>query len=157
MDKKTNIHTGDRLLEARRESLRQMNATSMRPHGKLWGMDVFSWFHPDPELIANTLHSFPFQVIWIANGDDVISALKEEELVVNNLHAVITYDASIFKFEDSWLNGIKNCAGTQTVEEAFHFLRMFKAPQKVLMFSASGENWEAHKTAFEDFLKLVQV
>lgn len=157
MEKKTNIRIEDRLLKARKESLHQMNATSMRPHGKLWGMDVFSWFHPDPELIANTLHSFPFPVIWIANGADIIQALKEEELVLNNLHAVVAYDASIFSLENSWLDGIKNCAGTTTVDEAFHFLRMFKAPQKVFMFTASGENWEENKRTFEDFLKLVQV
>jgi hypothetical protein len=157
MNKKANILIENRLLEARKESLKQLNSTAMRPHGKLWGMDVFSWFHPEAELVANTLHSFPFPVIWIANGDDIIAALHEEELVVNNLHALIAYDSSIFDLENSWLKNINIVAGTASISEAFQLLNVFKAPHKVLLFTASGANWEEDKQSFEEFLKLVQV
>lgn len=157
MDKNLNIRIEDRLLEARRESLGRMNATSMRPHGKLWGMDVFSWFHPDPEIIANTLQSFPFPVIWIGNGLDITQTLAESDLKNNNLSAVIAYDSNVFNLKNTWLDGIKNCAGTNSVDAAFVFLRMFKAPQNVLMFTASGNDWEHHRNCFEEYLKVVQV
>lgn len=157
MNEKLNTRIEDKLLEARREGLKQIHETSMRPHGKLWGMDVFSWFNPTPDMVANTLHSFPFPVIWIGNGTDITQALTEEELVINNLRSVISYDTNVFNFKGTWLDGLKNCAGTSSVEEAFHFLRMFKAPQTVLMFTASGDNWEEQKVAFEKYLELVQV
>ncbi|TXI83370.1 MAG: hypothetical protein E6Q38_03625 [Crocinitomicaceae bacterium] len=157
MSEKIGTRTEDRLLEARRESLHQLNESNIRPHGKLWGMDVFSWFNPTPSLIANTLHSFPFPAIWIGNGSVIAKALKEDDLLLSNLSAVISYDSSIFNLENKWLDQIKNCVGTQSVDEAFEFLKMVKAPQTILMFTATGENWEERKKEFEDFLKLVQV
>jgi hypothetical protein len=120
-------------------------------------MDVFSWFNPTPSLIANTLHSFPFPAIWIGNGSVIAQALAEDDELLNNLASVISYDSSIFKLDNHSLDQIKNCVGTQSVNEAFHFLKMVKAPQTILLFTATGENWEEHKKEFENFLKLVQV
>jgi hypothetical protein len=157
MREKVGTRAENRLLEARRESLHQLNESSIRSHGKLWEMDVFSWFNPSPSLIANTLHSFPFPAIWIGNGTVISKVLAEDELLLNNLSAIISYDSTIFKLENNWLDQLKNCVGTQSVNEAFHFLKMIKAPQTILMFTATGENWEENKKEFEDFLKLVQV
>lgn len=156
MNEKLNTRTEDRLLEARKEGLNKMHETSMRPHGKLWGMDVFSWVNPSTEMISNTLHSFPFPVIWIGNGSDIIQSLNEEELVIHNLRSVITHDTNIFNLKDSWLEGLKNCAGTDSVEAAFHLVQLFKAPQTVLLFTASGEKWEEDAAQFEEFIKLLK-
>jgi hypothetical protein len=157
MSEKLGTRTEDRLLEARRESLHQLNESSIRPHGKLWGMDVFSWFNPTPSLIANTLHSFPFPAIWIGNGAVIAKTLADDESLVNNLSALISYDSSIFNLDNHSLDQMKNCVGTKSVDEAFHFLKMVKAPQTILMFTATGENWEERKKEFENYLKLVQV
>ena len=157
MNEKLNIKVEDRLLEARKEGLRQFHETSMRPHGKLWGMDVFSWSNPNASLISNTLHSFPFPVIWIGNGSTIINAISEEEDVLANLHSIIAYDFNVFNLKDEWLSKVKNCAGTETVEQTFEFLKMFKAPQTVLMFTAAGDNQEENTKVFEDYLKLVQL
>jgi len=147
----------EQLLRARNEGLKLFRDSSMRPHGKLWGMDVFSWFNAEPSSIANTLHSFPFPVVWVGNGRDIKEALTEQEVVLSNLRAVVIYDSNIFNFNDSWLDGLKNCAGTQTVEDAFEFVKMLKAPQTVLIFTASGEKWEEQKESFEEFLKSVRI
>ena len=157
MNEKLNIKVEDRLLEARKEGLRQFHETSMRPHGKLWGMDVFSWSNPNADLISNTLHSFPFPVIWIGNGSTIIDAISEEEDVLANLLSIIAYDFNVFNLKAEWLSKVKNCAGTETVEQTFEFLKMFKAPQTVLMFTAAGDNQEENTKVFEDYLKLVQL
>jgi hypothetical protein len=83
--------------------------------------------------------------------------LAEDELLLNNLSAIISYDSTIFKLDNNWLDQVKNCVGVQSVNEAFHFLRMIKTPQTILLFTATGENWEEDKKEFEDFLKMVQV
>jgi hypothetical protein len=157
MSEKITTRTGDRLLEARRESLQQMNTTSMRPHGKLLGMDVFSWIHPNPSLVINTLHAFPFKVFWLGNAVDIESALLEDQLLLGNIHAAVTYDSNVFKFKDEWLNGIENCAGTASLNDSFHLLEIFKAPQTVLLFTASGERAEELKEEFENYLNLVRI
>jgi hypothetical protein len=157
MSEKNITRTGDRLLEARRESLQQMNTTSMRPHGKLWGMDVFSWIHPNPSLVINTLHAFPFRVFWLGNATDIEAALMEDELLLGHVHAAVTYDSNVFKFRDEWLNKIENCAGTAKLSDSFHLLEMFKASQTILLFTASGENAEELKEEFENYLNLVRI
>jgi hypothetical protein len=157
MREKVGSRVEERLLEARRDSLHQLNESSIRSHGKLWGMDAFSWFNPSPSLIVNTLHSFPFPAIWIGNGAVISKVLAEDELLLNNLSAIISYDSTIFKLDNNWLDQVKNCVGVQSVNEAFHFLRMIKTPQTILLFTATGENWEEDKKEFEDFLKMVQV
>jgi hypothetical protein len=156
MSEKNITRTVDRLLEARRESLQQMNSSSMRSHGKLWGMDVFSWVHPNASLVINTLHAFPFKVIWLGNSEDIAAALKEDDGLLGNLHSVVTYDSNVFLFEDEWLNRIENCAGTADLEHAFQLLNMFKAPQTVLFFTASGEKADEWNEVFENYLKLVK-
>ena len=65
----------DQLLEARQEGLRNAENSSIRPHGKLWEMDVFSWYKPNIHVLANTIHAFPFPVIWVANSSDIIEAI----------------------------------------------------------------------------------
>lgn len=154
MNEKLNTRVEDRLLEARKESLKNLHSTSMRSHGKFWGMDVFSWVNPNPGLIANTIHSFPFPVIWVGNALDIMDTLTEEEMILGNLHSIIAFDSNVFTLKDSWLNGVNNCAGTNSVEDAFQFVKLFKASQTVLMFSSSGENCEQANSAFEELIKL---
>lgn len=157
MNEKLNTRTDERLLDARREGLKNFHETSMRSHGKLWGMDVFSWINPKNELIANTLNSFPFPVLWVGNSSNIRKALEEEELIMSNLHSVVVYDSNVFNFHEDWLDGIKNCAGTNSVEDAFSFLKLFKAPQKVLLFTTSRENSEENMQSFENYLNANRV
>jgi hypothetical protein len=156
MSEKNITRSGDRLLEARRESLQQMNTTSMRPHGKLWGMDVFSWIHPNPSLVINTLHAFPFKVFWIGNASDIELALLEDKSLLYQLHALITYDSNVFTFRDEWLNKVENCAGTAMLSDSFHLLELFKASRTVLLFTATGEHANKLKEEFEHYLNLVR-
>lgn len=153
------IQTGvdERLLDARRQSLKEANSTSIRPHGKLWGMDVFSWFNADVDLISNTLHAFPFPVIWVGNKADIMEAVNTDESLFSNLHGIIIYDGSVFEMGNDLLSRFTNCVGTNSIEEAFGMIHLLKAPQKVLLFTSNDQYWEENKFKFEQFLKLVKV
>jgi hypothetical protein len=157
MNKKTDIQVESRLLEARRKSLERMNSTAMRSHGKLWGMDVFSWFLPDSELIANTLSAFPFPVIWIGNKSDMLATLQGEEIDLSNMQAVICFDAHVFELSDKVISQITYLAGVKDVASALEMVSSLQGNQKVLLFTSSRENWEQDKQKFEAFLALVKV
>lgn len=51
----------------REEGLKRIETTSLRPHGKMWGRDVFSWYEPLPEELQNTLMSFPAPIFVVSD------------------------------------------------------------------------------------------
>ncbi|MCF8416171.1 MAG: hypothetical protein K9G40_07995 [Crocinitomicaceae bacterium] len=156
MGEKVHSKVEDRLLEARQESLQNHADAVLRPLGKLWGMDVFSWSNPFLGELANTIHSFPFQVIWIGSADEVKKTLGMDNSLCSNLNAVIVHNASIFGLEREWICNIKNCAGVVSVQEAMEMLKAFKESKKVLLFTSSGEDALANRQDFETYVKMVQ-
>ena len=52
------------ILQARKEGLLKASDTTMNSHGKLWGMDVFSWINPNPVVLSATMESFPFPILF---------------------------------------------------------------------------------------------
>jgi hypothetical protein len=156
MGNKQGVRLEDRLLEARNEGLDNMKDSALRPHGKLWGMDVFSWYKPNVHILANTLHAFPFPVVWIGNVSDIFSVIKEDPTVCIQLNTIITFDEPRFILPSPEISKIKNIAGLYSLEDSFQFLKSFKKKNAVLLFSASDEDWKEKKLMFEDFLSLHQ-
>ena len=156
MEEKVHSKVVDRLLEARQETLQNHADAVLRPLGKLWGMDVFSWSNPFSGELANTIHSFPFEVIWIGNTVDVKKTLGMDSSLCSNLTAVIAYNANIFGLDREWIYNIKNCAGVESVQEALEMLKAFKESKKVLLFTSSGEDAFANRQDFETYVKMVQ-
>ena len=147
--------TDDRLFQSRNEGLKTQGSP-MRPLGKLWGMDVFTWLNPNPGALMNTMQSFPFKIVWMAGSEEVNGVLNEDVNLLNNIDSIVTYDASVFSFKDEWLDGLINCAGTDTVVDAFYFVDHLKASKKILLFTASGEEVLEKYEKFEDFIKLMR-
>lgn len=156
MESKLKVNLGDRLLEARNEGLKNMKESSLRPHGKLWGMDTFSWYQPNVNLVANTLHAFPFPIVWIGNSEDINNTILEDPSVCFQLKTVIVFDNSQLNVPVDSLEKIENIVGVSSLENAFTMLRSLKIKNAVLLFSASGENWRENKEMFEDFLSMHQ-
>lgn len=156
MEKKLTLTTEERLLRAREESLRNHEEGSLRPLGKMWGMDVFTWVNPYPGMVSNTIHSFPFPVVWIGNSTDVFNTINEDETLCSNLHAIVLSDASILDLNATIVDNVHNCAGTNSVLEAIEMVKVFRSQQKVLLFTSSGENAFKNKEEFENYVKLVQ-
>lgn len=156
MERKLTSTTEEQLLRARQESIRENADGGLRPLGKLWGMDAFSWHNPYTGMLANTIQSFPFKVIWLGNTEDIVSALKEGEYLVSNLDSVITTDSAEFRLETHWVKSIRNYAGTGSVKDAVEMLKIFREPQKVLLFTSSGTEALEARNEFESYVKLAQ-
>jgi hypothetical protein len=157
MEKKVNVGIEERLLQARKETLQNREETTLRPLGKLWGMDVFTWSNPLPGMIANTIHAFPFQVIWMGNIRDVLHTLGEDNTLCSNLHSVIMYDSSSFGLKGDWVCDMKNYICTSSVNEALEMLKAVKEQRVVLLFTVSGDEQLENRQKFEEYVKLVQV
>ncbi|MBI1836114.1 MAG: hypothetical protein HYR91_02495 [Flavobacteriia bacterium] len=157
MENNTTIHTKEKqLLEARREGLKNAENTSIRPHGKLWDMDVFSWYKPNIQVLTNTIHAFPYPVIWVGNSADILNAINEDETIATQLHAVMAIDNSKLALDLIDKKEIPNVAGTNEVEHTLALVKATKHKNTILLFSASDENWENDKKEFDEFIALHQ-
>lgn len=157
MDQKVKKELISPLLQAREESLKKMKQTSIQPHGKLWGMDVFSWHQPSTELLANTIHSFPFPIVWVGNYETVNDTLKRDESLIANIDTILFHDSSKLRLSiDHWLE-MKNLASVKNINDALSLLPTFKRKHAVLLFTTDGQNWEIAKESIEEFIKLHQI
>jgi hypothetical protein len=101
MEKKQDLNLENRLLDFRKESLKKLNTTTMRSHGKLWGMDVFSWFLPDPELI--TKDNLLSEVKHVIGTNDLISAFEYFQMLQGS-QRVLLFTSSLENWEEDKLN-----------------------------------------------------
>lgn len=154
---KQRIQTGEQLLQARIKNLEQVEKSSLRPHGKLWGMDVFTWYNPSSYELENTLTSFPFPVIWFGNHATISELLHASQDVWSNLQTICVYDSGKVDLPSEALHTIKNVMGTTEFKDVVEFMRAFKQKNAVFLFTASGDTIATDKKQFEDFLKLHQL
>ena len=76
MADKLHTTTDERLLQARTEGLKTQGSP-MRPLGKLWGMDVFTWLNPNPGLLVNTLQSFAVKIVMLSSNEAVAPRVRD--------------------------------------------------------------------------------
>lgn len=144
--------TKHNLLELRKEALEQVVHGSIRPHGKLWGMDVFSWNNPDVDAMTSTVHAFPFPVIWLTSAGFLTEAVDFDATILSNIHAVISYDKI-----PSDTGKFQNLITTNDVETAFQNMSEFRLKRGVILFCYSGADSEYYKNAFKAYLAIHQI
>jgi hypothetical protein len=144
------------LQNLRQESLNQLSYTSMRSHGKLWGMDVFAWYDADAELLCNTIQAFPFQVSWIARYEEVESVYALDHRIGTNLAHLILYRNQLHQLDRKLLAQINRCYGTEDIHAAFSLCQHIQSEKKILLFTASGTTKTLDKECFESILQTEQ-
>ncbi len=140
------------LLEVRKKALESAVNGSIRPHGKLWGMDVFSWNNPSIEAMNSTIHSFPFPIIWLASAELLTDVVTADSTVLSNIHATISYENQLLIEVD-----FPNLVKTNNVQQAFQAMNDFRLKRGVILFCHSGVDSEFHQNAFKAYLELHQI
>ncbi len=153
---KSQVGSREQLLQARDRNLQEVEKGSLRPHGKLWGMDIFSWYNPMVFELENTLSSFPAPVLWFGNAADVNKLLSENTDCLSNVRLICTHDHGGFSLPEHVFDQIESCLGTEQLKDALDLLKAVKRNQGILLFTASGEDWKERREAFEFFLSLHQ-
>lgn len=148
------IKTKHNLLEVRKEALEQAIHGSIRPHGKLWGMDVFSWENPTAEMIASTIHSFPFPVVWLGDSQLLTSVVEYDASILSNIHAVVSYEG---KLDMSTFQEVGFVSEQTDVQQALQKMSEFRLKRGVVLFCHSGTDSEFYKNAFKTFLGFHQI
>lgn len=150
------LQSQEQLVRAREYGLSNPETGSLRSHGKLWGMDVFSWYKPTSFELENTLSSFPSPIFWLANQQDVLNLLTEGSTWKPNVELLCIYDKAGFNLPDELLSDIETILGSATVEDALSIFKSIHHNKGILLFTSSGETWKESKSSFESFLKINQ-
>ncbi len=153
--KETKLNSAQQLLSARQETLQKLQTTAMRPHGKLWGLDVFSWLEPDMELLANTIHSFPFQVVWISNKEILEGAVAADPQILSNVVNCVVLGTNIFDVNTELVINIGTVAGLNSLTEALNWIRPMQYKKTILLYTEKLENVEREGDQFEELLKIL--
>lgn len=151
-DKKASQFEG--LVNARAEGLEHIEKGSLRPHGKLWGMDVFSWYNPVAFELENTLLSFPAPILWLGNHIDIQQLFAENGSQLTNVKLVCVHDATTVEIADGHV--LEEIHAKADVKMTFELIRTVKRNTGILLFTASGKNWKVSKEEFEYFLHIHQ-
>lgn len=155
-NEKSTVNKENLLLNLRREQLDSPVVGALRSHGKLWGMDVFSWFKPEMADLESTLSSFPHPVCWYANETEILDLVAFDDAALHNVSMICTYDKAGFALPNPAIDKLNILLGAAKIEDALQLMRPLKQHHKILLFTSSSENWAEHRTSFETFLALHQ-
>lgn len=67
----------------------------LRPHGKMWGMDVFSWNNPSIEDVQNTLLSFPAPILLVVDSELNAPIFSQRGQDIEHVYETILYSTAI--------------------------------------------------------------
>lgn len=150
-DQKVRIES---LLEARGEALKAAERQSLRPLGKLWGMDVFTWYDPKVGELSATIATFPFPVFWLGNARLVKELAQVDPAVMRTLTWCGQYDDAQLQLPADVLAPMPLVTATETLEDALEIVRHIRQNRHILLFTVSGNEWKTKLADFEAFVKL---
>lgn len=154
MKKHLTKHTTEEdLLKARRESLEQWREdTAMKAHGKVFGMDTFSWLNPPTEGLINVIASFPFSVLWLSGHAQAKEGLELNLGLHRKLNTMIIYDRTQLSIAPEFLNEVETIMNVSSVMDALAFVKEVNREKMVFLFTSHGESAKQEMSHFESWL-----
>ncbi len=152
METKNNVGVNP-LVQARTEALENQEF-SLRPLGKLWGMDVFTWYNASCENIASTIAAFPFPVIWFSAAETITQMLKHDAELMKSIQWLGQYNTASMQIPQQVARVIPLVTSTENLSDSLTLLRHNKQEKFALLFTTSGEGWKTYKQQFEDFVSI---
>lgn len=141
------------LLQARERGLQEASEVhSMRAHGKILGMDAFSWHNPELDNLITVINSFPFAVHWVGPHDQIKRCLQESPELAYNIQSIIIYDNVSFQLDRELLSTILNVACVEKAEDALVLLKGIHRSKNIFLFTTEIGQDES-RNAFNDFIE----
>ena len=153
--KSTKINAEEQLLLLRKDGLQtatQINA--MNAHGKVLGMDTFSWINPQIDALASALKSFPFKVIWIGDSQQIEKCLSVFPDSLKSIDTVIIQDNAELNLDKNSFLKIANIFCFNQTEDSLNILKTVKKEKSIFLYTTGGSNASENKVTFNDFISL---
>jgi hypothetical protein len=154
METKKTVDQQSQLLNARQEALEFAAKQSIRPLGKLWGMDVFVWYNPTVYELSATISAFPFPVFWLGKSETIEEMAQVDPETLRTVQWCGQYDSAEITIPSDVLASIPLVTATENVTDALKFLKGFKASKHIVLFTFHGNEWKTNYQEFEQFVQI---
>lgn len=153
IQKKELVNSEEQLLQAREEGLKHaQQVDSMQAHGKVLGMDTFSWMNPHVDNLATLLISFPFSILWVGTLKQIEKSLKLYPELSGNIETILIHDSSKMLDNKAALEKINNIACVDGMESALNFVKAMKLHKGVFIYTDEQNTSGRDSSAFEQFV-----
>ena len=122
---------------------------TLMPKGKLFGMDAFVWLYPGVETLSSTIESFPFDVVWIGNGEEMEAILEQNPTIETKVLRYLIIGETEFKNE--------KCLYFADINEALKSIKENSKKPGIVLFTSTDSNTEYTNRQINNYLELVQV
>ena len=109
--------------------------TALQSHGKLFGMDAFSWLNPNISVLEKTIESFPFRTVWLGNAAEISAYRKSYDLNGERIERYMVFGES-----DDIVKDQKNIEHYPNLKSSFEALESYSFSPGVLLFTASDSD-----------------
>ncbi len=141
------------LLELRHEGKKEaLEINAMKAHGKIMGMDAFSWVNPNMDQLTSALSTFPFRIIWVATFQQLKNCLSIEPNLSIKMETVIIHNTTKNEVSEEDFFRINNILKVKTAKDALQMVNALKKEKCVFLFSTEGKNAKDDKKEFEKFI-----
>lgn len=122
---------------------------TLMPKGKLFGMDAFVWLYPGVETLSSTIESFPFDVVWIGNGEEMEAILEQNPSIESKVMRYLIIGETEFKNE--------KCLYFADINEALKSIKENSKKPGIVLFTSTDSNTEYTNRQINNYLELVQI
>ncbi len=154
---RTKVNSEEQLLQARERSLQEAKeVNAMNAHGKVLGMDTFSWINPQIDILSTVIDSLPFNIIWVGNHEQIKNCLELYPNIIKNIQTIIVQDETILNLDRKLINEIENVVCIEGTSFALEFVKTMKQAKSAFLFTTGGANSKRQKENFDQFISLFQ-
>tara|TARA_B110000305_G_C19443459_1_gene643334 strand:- start:916 stop:1392 length:477 start_codon:yes stop_codon:yes gene_type:complete len=145
----------EQLLQSRGAGLKDaIQINTMNAHGKVMGMDTFSWVNPQIDALASALESFPFTILWVGSKKQVEDCLKNYKSLTDSIDTIIIHDFAEMMVGENVFENIQNIACVEGLKHALPMIYALKKEKCAFLFTTEGANSKAEKKNFYSFIEL---
>lgn len=147
----------DQLLDARKSGLDQLHEMqSIRAHGKVLGMNVFSWPNPHVDVLANWMKSIPFKLNWLTSYEQAMNLRLHYPDIAAKVECLVVYGVNDRNAEISSCEEWKGVFCIDDLQSGLAFFRNVKESDCTLLFTPNGKEWKRQLDSFDLYIKAVR-
>lgn len=143
------IHHTSQAKQSSQEKSRQSIGGGLRAHGKLKGLDVFSWMQPDQDALIQFIDSVPSSFIWVGNPSEIATVLLEKPVLEKKFQSILSYGVNQtgFMLENEF----------EDIQALLNQLMSELKPPGTLLFTCTNADSEYVAMKIVAYLNLVQL
>lgn len=140
-------------LHIQEQSINDSGLTSrgagLRAHGKLKGLDVFTWMQPEQNALINFIESIPSGIIWVGNPAEIEAVLSVKPELMNKIQSILSFgeNRTGFMLENEFLD----------IQEVLNGLMAELTSTGSLIFTCTESDSEYVALKITAYLNLVQL